>query len=80
MKDIGIAEGDIVLIKPTRIASNKQIVVALIDGTDVTLKRYYKRGKHVELFAENDKYKPQIYLAERVEVQGVLHSIHKILF
>lgn len=80
MIDIGITEGDIVLIKPTRKARNKQIVVALIDGTDATLKRYYKRGKHVELYSENAKYEPQIYLAERIEIQGVLHSVHKFSF
>lgn len=80
MQNIGIADGDIVLIRPTQKAYDKQIVVALIDGNDATLKRYYKRGKHVELFAENDKYKPQIYLAERVQIQGVLHSVHKFSF
>lgn len=77
MIDIGISEGDIVLIKPARKAHDKQIVVALIDGADATLKRYYKRGKHVELYAENSNYEPQIYSAERVEIQGVLHSVHK---
>jgi len=80
MQDIGIADGDIVLIKPAQRARDKQIVVALIDGNDATLKRYYKRGKYVELFAENDKYEPQIYLAERVEIQGILHSVHKFSF
>lgn len=80
MQDIGIADGDVVLIKPAQHASDKQIVVALIDGADATLKRYYKRGKHVELFSENDKYEPQVYLAERVEIQGVLHSVHKFSF
>lgn len=80
MQGVGIADGDIVLIKPARKAYDKQIVVALIDGTDATLKRYYKRGKYIELFAENDKYEPQMYLAERVEIQGVLHSVHKFSF
>ena len=80
MIDVGIVDGDIVLIKPARKARNKQIVVALIDGADATLKRYYKRGKHIELFAENKNYEPQIYLAERVEIQGILHSVHKFSF
>ena len=80
MIDIGIVEGDIVLIKPTRKARNKEIVVALIDKTEVTLKRYYERGKHIELFSENKRYQPQIYTADRVEIQGILHSVHKFSF
>ena len=80
MIDIGIDDGDIVLIKPARKAINKQIVVALIDGSDATLKRYYERGKHIELYAENTRYESQIYLADRVEIQGILHSVHKFSF
>jgi len=80
MIDIGICEGDIVLIKPTQKAYDRQIVVALIDNSDATLKRYYNRGKHVELFSENKKYPPQVYLSDRVTIQGVLHSVHKFHF
>lgn len=80
MVNVGIYEGDIVLIKPVRKANNNQIVVALIDGTDATLKRYQSRGDEIILTAENDSYPAQHYAAERVEIQGVLHSVHKFSF
>ena len=80
MCDVGISEGDIVLIKPARSARNGQIVVALIDQTDTTLKRYYQRGKKIELYSENKKHQPQIYQPDRVEIQGILHSAHKFSF
>lgn len=80
MQDIGIVDGDIVLIKPARRARNGEIVVALIDSNDVTLKRYYARGKKIELFPENSSYEPQLYEPERVEIQGILHSVHKFKF
>ena len=80
MQDVGIVDGDIVLIKPARRARNGEIVVALIDGNDVTLKRYYARGKKIELFPENANHEPQLYEPERVEVQGILHSVHKFKF
>ena len=80
MQDAGMVDGDIVLIKPARRAQNGQIVVALIDGSDVTLKRYYARGKKIELFPENTNHQPQLYEPERVEIQGILHSVHKFEF
>ena len=80
MVNVGIDDGDIVLIKPARTANNGQIVVALIDSNEATLKRFYKRKAYIELRAENDDYTPQRYQPERVEIQGILHSVHKFSF
>ena len=80
MINAGINDGDIVLIKPARTANNGQIVVALIDASEATLKRFYKRKTYIELRAENDDYPNQRYKSERVEIQGILHSVHKFSF
>ena len=80
MVNVGIDDGDIVLIKPSRTANNGQIVVALIDSNEATLKRFYKRKAYIELRAENDDYPLQRYQPDRVEIQGILHSVHKFSF
>ena len=80
MINAGINDGDIVLIRPARSASNGQVVVALIDDSEATLKRFYKRKHYIELRAENDEYPPQRYKHERVEIQGILHSVHQFSF
>lgn len=72
MKDIGIMDGDTVIIKQLKNASNGQIVVALIDGYEVTLKRFFARGDMVALQPENKAYETRLFPASRVEVQGVL--------
>lgn len=56
MEKIGIMDGDIVLIKSQPNANNGQIVVAQIDGNEVTLKRFYNCGSYIKLKPENDDY------------------------
>ena len=53
MVDIGINEGDIAIIKQKNDAKDGDLVVALIDETETTLKRFRKNGKEVVLEAEN---------------------------
>ncbi len=72
MKDAGILDGDIVVVKKANTARNNQIVVALVDQEEATLKRLYKSGNNIELIAENEDFETQIYGPDRVEVQGVL--------
>jgi repressor LexA len=72
MKDAGILDGDIVVVKKANTARNNQIVVALVDQEEATLKRLYKSGGQVELIAENEDFETQIYGPDRVEIQGVL--------
>lgn len=72
MKNIGIMDGDTVIIKRQRTAPNGTIVVALIDGYEVTLKRFFAKGSMVALQPENENYETRLIPADRVEVQGIL--------
>lgn len=65
MEKIGIMDGDVVLIKSQPTANNGQIVVAQIDGNEVTLKRYYNCGSYIKLKPENDDYDDIIVTPEQ---------------
>lgn len=75
MVDAGICDGDQVIIQRTKQAHNGDIVVALVDRAEATLKRLHKQGGVVELRPENPMYHVQRYSADRVEVQGVLAGL-----
>jgi repressor LexA len=75
MMDAGICDGDQVIIQRTNRANNGDIVVALVDRAEATLKRMYQQGSVVELRPENRTYQVQRYAADRVEVQGVLAGL-----
>ncbi len=72
MKDAGILDGDIVVIKRANTARNNQIVVALVDQDEATLKRLYKTAQGVELIPENPDFETRTFGPDRVEVQGIL--------
>ena len=73
MIDIGILDGDIVVIQPQNTAQFGDIVVALIDDQEATLKRFKKlKDGRIELSPENQELEPMIYEPERVKVQGIL--------
>lgn len=72
MIEAGILDGDIVVIKKANTARNNQIVVALVDQEEATLKRIYKSGQTIELIPENKEFETKEYGPDRVEVQGVL--------
>ena len=72
MIDEGIMDGDLVVIHRTDQAQNGKIVVALVDGFDVTLKRFRKQGESVVLEPANRNYKSRIFDADQVKVQGCL--------
>ena len=73
MRDIGILDGDMVIIKRQPTARNGDIVVALIDGLEVTLKRLQRLSDdQILLIAENSSLQPMQYAASRIEIQGVL--------
>ena len=56
-------------------ANNGDIVVALIDGEEITLKRFRKKGHSIALEPANKNFKTHIYGPDRVEIQGVLTSL-----
>jgi repressor LexA len=68
----GINEGDIVVIREGATASNGEIVVALVEGQEATLKRYRRQGGSVALEAANPAYETRIYREDQVKVQGRL--------
>lgn len=72
MKNAGIMDGDTVIIRRSQTAPNGKIVVALVDGYEVTLKRFYAKGSNVALQPENPAYETRIFSADRVEIQGEL--------
>jgi repressor LexA len=72
MIDAGIFDGDTVLIKKQDSASTGEIVVALVDEEEATLKRLRRRGNSVALEAANPAYETRIFPPDRVKVQGRL--------
>ena len=72
MKDAGIISGDTVIIRKTNRADDGAIVVALIDGYEVTLKKIRTKGHSIALEPANSAYQTRIFSADRVEVQGIL--------
>ena len=72
MIDAGIFDGDTVLIRKSDAANNGEIVVALIDDEEATLKRLRRKGDSVALEAANPAYETRIFGPDRVRVQGKL--------
>jgi repressor LexA len=72
MTGIGINDGDVVVIREQSTAENGDIVVALVDGQEATLKRFRRRGDMIALEAANPAYETRVLPAERVRVQGRL--------
>jgi repressor LexA len=72
MIEAGIFDGDTVLIKKQETAATGEIVVALVDDEEATLKRLRKKGNTVALEAANPAYETRIFGPDRVKVQGRL--------
>ena len=70
MQDEAILNGDYVLVERSKTAYNGEIVVALVDGTDATLKRFYREGENIRLQPSNATMKPIIVAAATVQIQG----------
>ncbi len=72
MIDAGINDGDVVVIRETPNADNGDIVVALVEGHEATLKRFFRRGKAIALEAANPAYETRVLPEGQVKVQGKL--------
>lgn len=72
MIDAGINHGDIVVIREQEDAQNGEIVVALVDGQEATLKRLRRNGNSIALEAANEAFPTQVYRRDQVAVQGKL--------
>lgn len=72
MKDAGINDGDVVVIRETTSVDTGDIVVALVDGQEATLKRFRRQGGMIALEAANPAYETRLYREDQVRVQGRL--------
>ncbi|MEM1300057.1 MAG: transcriptional repressor LexA [Pseudomonadota bacterium] len=70
MIDAGIHEGDVVVVQRQATASNGDIIVALIDDHEATLKRLRRKGGAIALEAANPAYGTRLYRADQVKIQG----------
>ena len=75
MVEAGILDGDYALIRRTESAREGQIVVALVDDNEATLKYFRREGAMVRLDPANRSYDPQRYAPDRVRVQGCLAGL-----
>jgi len=72
MIDAGINDGDIVVIREATTADNGDIVVALVEDQEATLKRFRQQGNTIALEAANPAYETRLYRDDQVKVQGRL--------
>ena len=75
MVEAGILDGDFALVRRTDIARDGEIVVALIEDTEATLKYFRREGAMVRLDPANRAYDPQRYAPDQVRIQGKLSGI-----
>lgn len=75
MIEAGILDGDTVIIRKGETAENGQIIVALVDENEVTLKRLRRRGNSIALEPANIRFETRIFPADRVKVQGRLVAL-----
>ena len=77
MKNAGIMDGDYVIVHPTPVANNGEIVVAMLDEEEATVKRLFKESDHLRLQPENDEMDPIISTDAEVigKVIGVFRKV-----
>jgi repressor LexA len=72
MIDAGINNGDVVILSETTTADNGDIVVALVEDQEATLKKFHHNGTSIALEAANPAYETRVYPEDKVKVQGKL--------
>jgi repressor LexA len=75
MIDEQIRDGDFVIVEDRKTAENGEMVVALLQGSDVTLKKFFRENGHVRLQPANPAMKPLVVPADHVQVQGVIIGV-----
>jgi len=75
MVEVGILDGDYALIRKTDVARDGEIVVALINNEEATLKTFRREGQMIRLDPANRLYDPQRYRPEQVNIQGKLAGL-----
>jgi len=77
MKDAGILDGDIAVCEPRQYARNGEIVVALIEEEEATVKRFFLHDDHIEFRPENPEYPVMRYKFSDVLIQGKVVGIQR---
>jgi repressor LexA len=75
MIDEQIRDGDYVIVEDRKTAENGEMVIALLGGSDVTLKKFYRENTHVRLQPANPAMQPLTVPAEQVQIQGVVVGV-----
>jgi repressor LexA len=75
MIDEQIRDGDFVIVEDRKTAENGEMVIALVGGADVTLKKFYLENDRVRLQPANPAVRPLVYSSDEVQVQGVVVGV-----
>ncbi len=75
MIDEQIRDGDYVIVEDRKTADNGEMVIALLGGSDVTLKKFYRENAHVRLQPANPAMQPMTVPADQVQIQGVVVGV-----
>jgi repressor LexA len=75
MIDEQIRDGDYVVVEDRKQADNGEMVIALVGGTDVTLKKFYRENGRIRLQPANPAMLPLIFEADQIQVQGVVVGV-----
>jgi repressor LexA len=75
MIDEQIRDGDYVIVEDRKTADNGEMVIALVGGADVTLKKFYRENGHVRLQPANPAMQPITLAADLVQIQGVVVGV-----
>jgi repressor LexA len=77
MTGAGLFHGDLAICEPRQYARDREIIVALINGEEATVKRFFLHPDHIELRPENPKYAPLRYPFSAVLIQGRVIGVHR---
>lgn len=75
MIDEHIRDGDLVVVEDRKTVRDGEMVIALLDGSDVTLKKFYRENGHIRLQPANDAIAPIVVESDAVQVQGVVVGV-----
>ena len=75
MIDEQIRDGDLVIVEDRKTANDGEMVIALLGGQDVTLKKFYRENGHVRLQPANETIQPLIVDATQIQIQGVVVGV-----
>ena len=75
MIDEQIRDGDFVIVEDRKTADNGEMVIALLGGSDVTLKKFFRENAHVRLQPANPAMQPMTVPADQVQIQGVVVGV-----